>query len=176
MDKRLFQDIDQAFKDAAEIFEAAGVKPIAFIDRFRGQPLSPEKFEYYDLPALFIQRNIKWERVGRHYNAKAQLRFHLVADPTWDTSSISTNRDEALEYFTLLDQVRNVLDNFKTEYTSTLFRDEDDEMDADVVFYDVLGYVCDYYGNSDLKPGYESNYDTDTVATITGRQIKMKDA
>lgn len=176
MDKRFFQDIAQAFKDAEPAFIAAGVKPIAMIDRYRGQPMNPEQFEYYPLPAIFIQRGTKWERVGRHYNAKMKLQFHIVSDPTWDTSSIATNRDEGLQYFSFLDQVRYVIDNFKSIYTGTMFRDEDDDVDSGVVFYDVLSYQCDYYGNSDLKPQYESNYDADTMAIITSRKATIREA
>lgn len=176
MDKQFFIDIDQAFKNAAPDFTAAGVKPIAFIDRFRGQPLNPEHFEYYELPAIFIQRTIKWEREGREYNANMELKFHLVTEPTWDMANISPNRDSGLQYYTFLDQVRNVLDNFKVLYMSSLFRDEDVDMDSGVVFYDILGYKCLYYGDSSLKPEYESDYSDTTNLNITARNNKIRNA
>lgn len=176
MDKDFFKDIKAAFEDSAALFTDAGMKPIAFIDRFRGQPLNPEAFEYYPLPAIFIQRKIKWKREGRLYNGTVLLSFHIVTDPTWDMSNISAHQDDGLNYFTFLDKVREVLDNFKTPYTSTMDRSEDDDVDAEVVFYDVLTYQCEYYANTNLKPETESTYNPDMVATLTNGRLRTREA
>ena len=175
MDKDFFKDIKAAFDNNAALFTDEGMKPIAFIDRFRGQPLNPERFEYYPLPAIFIQRKIKWKREGNLYNGTALLSFHIVTEPTWDMSSIAPNQDDVLNYFTFLDKVREVLDNFDTPYTSTMVRTEDDDVDAEVVFYDVLTYECEYYANTAPKHKTESLYRPDMVLGLTGH-TRTRDA
>lgn len=169
MDKQLFLDLYEAFENAAPAFNVAGVKPVKFLDRYRGQPLNPEQFEYYDLPAIFIDRSVVWSREGQVYNGTLQLRFHCVTDPTWDTSNIATNKEAALEYFNWLDKVREVLDNFRACYCSSLFRTTDEAIDTGVVLYEVLGYQCEYYGSTKINPTYESAYPESVK--ITGRNL-----
>ena len=176
MDKDFFKDIKAAIDDKAALFTDEGMKPIAFIDRFRGQPLNPELFEYYPLPAIFIQRKIKWKREGSLYNCTAMLSFNVVTDPTWDVSSIAPNQNDGLNYFNFLDKVREVLDNFDSPYTSTMERVEDDDVDAEVVFYDVLTYQCEYYANTKLKPRTESVYNPSLVLDITDKSLRTREA
>jgi len=172
MDKDLIKALYEAFEDEKQSFIDAGVKPIATIDRYRGQPLNPEQFEYYELPALFFQRPVSWEREGNVYNGLILFTFHLVTDPTWEASNIATNKDAGLKYYTLVDKVREVLDNFKTAFTGTMFRTQDSEIDTGVVMYDTLGYQCEYYGTTKIKPVYdESSYEPEGLR-ILGRHLK----
>lgn len=173
MDKDFLINLYQAFEDAKADFEAKGVKPVAVIDRFRGQPLNPEQFEYYDLPALFIEYTIQWERVAQVYNGVVAFGFHLVTEPTWDVSNISTNKEEGMKYYTLVDCVREVLDNFRKPYISVLQRTRDEVMDAGVIFYQRLGYEAKYYPTTRVDPSFgESSYDN-TVQVI-GRTVVKK--
>jgi hypothetical protein len=175
MDKQLFLDLYQAFDDNKQEFINAGVPPIAFIDRFRGQPLNPEQFEYYALPAIFIERNITWAREGQVYNGTLNLGFHLVIEPTWDQSNIATNKDAGMKYFTLLDKVREVLDNFRAGYVSALFRTQDDTIDAGVILYERLGYQCIYYGDTKIEPAYNDEpYSEQRTLNTTGRRLLKK--
>lgn len=135
-----------AFEGAKPAFLSAGVPAIEMLDRYRGQPLNPEQFEYYPLPAIFISRAATWARdAGQAYNAILSLDFHLVADATWDTNSLASNHVEALGYLKLIREVRRVLDNFSSERVSNLMRTGDREVDTGVVVYEVLSYECQYY-------------------------------
>ncbi|OSZ79288.1 hypothetical protein CAP35_13830 [Chitinophagaceae bacterium IBVUCB1] len=174
MTKQFFLDIKQAFIDAEADMLAAGMPTIKYIDRFRGQPLNPEQYEYYPLPAIFIQSKIVWTLEGRVYNASVDFTFHIVTDPTWDTSSVAANQSTGLNYYTFLDKVREVLDNLRVEYMSTLFRTEDDTIDADVVFYDTLGYRAAYYAENMMLPKTESVYNPNMIAVQTNRQLRKK--
>lgn len=158
MDKQLFLDLYTAFENAKQEFTDAGLKPVMFLDRYRGQPLNPEQFEYYDLPAIFIERSVAWAREGQTYNGTLQLRFHCVTDPTWDVSNISTGKAAGLEYFNWLDKVRETLDNLRVEYCSSLFRTSDEAIDTGGVMYEVLGYQCEYYDTTRIDPDYDSAY------------------
>lgn len=172
MDAAYFTSLYQAFADAESKFTTAGVPPVAFIDRYRGQPLNPEQYEYYPLPAIFIQRRAKWEKKGNFYDAQWELNFHIVTEPTWDTSNIATNKEEGLKYFTFLDCVREVLDNFKTETTGSMTRTEDEVIDSGVTVYEALGYECPYYSMAKVGVQYASEYPEDM--TVMGRKLKTK--
>lgn len=153
--EELIKALYDEFAAKAAAFTAQGVLPIATIDRYRGQPMNPEQFEYYELPALFIERSIKWERVNKVYNGVMELNFHLVSEPTWEASNIATNAEEGLKYYRLLAMVRSVLDNFKFKDTSTFERTIDHPIESGVVMYDVIGYYCEYYDQGIIGPVYD---------------------
>lgn len=173
MDKDFYKDIYQEFENNKQKFIDAEVPAVKTMDRYRGQPLNPEQFEYYELPAIFIERSIAWERDGQVYNGVLLLRFHVVMEPTWDTSNIGTNNEDGLNYGTFLDCTREVLDNMRRPYISTLFRTSDEPVDTGVIVYETLGYQCMYYGNTTIDPHYEDTPAPENVK-ILGRQAKTK--
>lgn len=173
MDKDLYNDLYQEFESNKQKFIDAGVPHVKFMERYRGQPLNPQQFEYYDLPAIFIERSIAWERDGQVYNGVLLLRFHIVYEPTWDTSNISTNKDEGMKYYAFVDCVREVLDNFRRAYISTMYRTSDEPVDTGVILYETLGYQCMYYSNTQIDPHFEDSPVPDNVKVI-GRQPKTK--
>lgn len=140
----LFLKIYKAFDDNKALFESLGLEPIKHIDKFRGQPLNPAQFEYYEIPALFIGRRTVWTKVGRTYQGTPNLEFHLVTDPTWDTSNISTNNEEGLKNIMYHDLVHYILDDLESENTGKLKRIDDEPVDTGVVNYEVLRYECTY--------------------------------
>ncbi|MGY0034431.1 hypothetical protein [Pedobacter sp. NJ-S-72] len=126
------------------MFIALNLEPIKHIDRYRGQPLNPEQFEYYDLPAIFIARSIPWEKVGRSYKGNVMLEFHLVTDATWETSNIATSAAEGLKHVMFHKLVQYVLDDIESENTGKLQRVDNQPVDTGVVNYEVLRYQCMY--------------------------------
>ena len=126
-------------------FIAAGLPPVATIDRWRGQILDPEAFEYYPLPALFIGRATSWKRQGRCWNGDTAFSFHFETETTGEMGSIATGKEEALKYYRLVNLVRGVLDAFSSERISSLERSSDTEVDTGVTIYEILGYNAIYY-------------------------------
>lgn len=140
----LFLKIYEAFEASKTVFEQAGLKPIAHIDKYRGQPLNPAQFEYYDLPALFIDWRITWEKVGKAYDGTVSLDCHLVTDATWDTNNLSTNKEEGLKNVVYHALVRSILDDLESEHTGKLKRIDENPVDTGVVNYQLLRYECPY--------------------------------
>lgn len=164
MDKQLNAALRQAFKDAEQEFIDAGVHPVATIEKFRGQPQNPEAFEYYELPAIFVQRSVVWTREGKVYNGQVQWTFHVETDPS----------TTATGYEDFLDKVREVLDNFRTAFSSTMIRTADHELDAAVVSYDTLGYESTYYGSTRIDPVYQEET-PQTMDLMGGLKTSMKE-
>lgn len=140
----LFLKIYEAFEASKELFIEAGLPPIKFIDKYRGQPLNPAQFEFYELPAIFIDYKVKWEKVGRAYDGTVGLEFHIVTDATWDTSNISTNNVEGLKNSVNHALIRSVLDDLESENTTKLQRSEEYPVDSGVVVYNKMEYKCVY--------------------------------
>jgi hypothetical protein len=142
MDALFIKAIKAAFEtpETIDLFEAAAIPIVKHIDKFRGQPLNPEQFEYFELPALFYELKIDWSKSGKQYTGTMNCGFHIVQDATWETSSISTNMDEGLKQITLLNLVRHVLDNIQSANTGKLTRLSDLTVDSGVTIYDLLTY------------------------------------
>lgn len=140
----LFLKIYQAFEDKKQMFLDAGLEPVLHLDKYRGQPLNPAQFEYYDIPAIFIDWRIVWSKSGKSYDGKLSLDFHVVTDATWDTSNVSTNHEAGLKTIVHHALIRSVLDDLQSENTSRLVRVDENPVDTGVVNYELLRYECNY--------------------------------
>ena len=170
MDKLFIKAVYDAFTAAAETFTDMELPPVAHIDKFRGQPLTPEQFELFELPAVFIAMRCNWVKSGRSYNGEMVVDFHIVQDATWETSNIATNLDEGLKQIDFLTACRRVLDNLTSPNTGKLNRITDNQMDTGVSIYDVLTYGGTY---SDPVISETKKYITVTPdISITGELVK----
>lgn len=167
----LFLKIYQAFEDNKGLFEALGLKPVTHIDKYRGQPLNPAQFEYFDLPAIFIGRRTIWTKQGRIYHGSPQLDFHVVTDATWDTSNISTNKEEGLKNVMYHTLIHYVLDDLESENTGKLKRLDDEPVDTGVVNYEVLKYECSY--QDPMQSGREYVDGMIEKLKLNGKLVKM---
>lgn len=166
----LFLKIYQAFEAKKQVFLDAGLKPVLHIDKYRGQPLNPAQFEYYDIPAIFIDWRVTWSKAGEHYNGALTLEFHVVTDATWDTSNVSTNVEAGLKTILHHGLIRSVLDGLESENTSKLIRIDENPVDTGVVNYELMRYECTYY---DPKLSESEYIDTLIEALkITGNLVK----
>lgn len=148
--EQFFISVYDAFDAAKSKFTDIGLKPIVHIDRYRGQPEDPTQFEYFPLPALFIDWSVKWEKAGlrKSYEGVLNLEFHLLTDATWDTANISTNRDAGLESVLHLSIVRNILDGIKSPNTGPMTRSDETPVGTEVTNYHLLKYTAPYYDRS----------------------------
>ena len=144
MDK-FIKALNQKFADNQAAFTDAGLPFVKTIDKFRNQPLNPEAFEYFELPAIFVNRSIQWVKEGKYYTGLMTVEFHVVQDATWPTESFSSTIDDGLKQYIFLNIVRALLDDFESENTSKLQRSTETPVDADVSIYDVISYTCNYY-------------------------------
>jgi len=152
--EQFFISVYEAFAQAADKFTDIGLKPVQHIDKYRGQPMDPAQFEYFDLPAIFIDYKCKWERAGKVYNGTLTLDFHLLTDATWDTSSISPNRVAGLKSILYITMARTILDRVRSPNTGPLIRSEDEPAETEVTNYHILRYTAPYYDPYTTNPDY----------------------
>jgi hypothetical protein len=141
----LIKKVYQLFEDNNQELIDKGLQPVGTIDRYRGQTLNPEQFEYYAIPAIFIGWRIKWERNGKTYKGNASIDFHIVTEEPWGTDNKSTNVDDALKNAFFHKAVQKMLDDLESEDTGKLQRGDDVPVDTGVICYTILGYNCTVY-------------------------------
>lgn len=168
----LIQKIYDVFAANAAIFTAAGLQPLQTIDRYRRQPLEPEKFEFYQTPALFIDYRIRWERTGRKYDGHGTLDVHVVTDNPFDTGNIFTNKEVALKQVFWFKIARQLLDGLESDNTGKLYRMDERPVDTGVVVYHILTYGFNYYDH-EVGDG-NSMYINDAEVQIVGKQLVKK--
>jgi hypothetical protein len=144
MDKFITR-LNQLFEDNKNMYEDEGLPFIKTIDKFRNQPLNPEAFDLFELPAIFVNRSIQWEKSGKTYNGIMTVEYHVVQDATWPTENFSTNIEEGLKQYQFLSITRYLLDDFESDNTSKQQRVNETPIDADGSIYDLLTYTCNYF-------------------------------
>ncbi|HMI03072.1 MAG TPA: hypothetical protein VK541_11355 [Pedobacter sp.] len=167
----LFLKIYNAFEQNRALFEALELPPVEHIDKMRGQPLNPEQFEYYPQPAIFIGWKIAWTKAGKFWNGLLTLEFHVVTDPTWDTSNISTSKAEGLKNVLYHTVVRYVLDDLESENTGKLQRIDEEPLDTGVVNYNVLRYQCSYRDPMSSGEDFEGIIEKLVISGVLKRKI-----
>ena len=134
--KNLYLKICDKFKEREDLFVSKNIPAIRYIDLYRGQPLAPERFELYDLPALFLEYNINWEQ------NTLNLSVHVVTDQTHSTASISPNKLTGLEIFTIYQVVKHLLKDLSSTSTGKLKLTGERPAEADVVNYQIIDFTC----------------------------------
>lgn len=158
----LFLKICQAFEAKKQLFINAGLEPVTHIDRYRGQPLNPEQFEYYPLPAIFIDWRISWVKSGKNYDGDLSLDFHVITHAASDASNIATSSFEGLKNITYHALIRAILDNLESQNTGKLLREGENPVEAGAVNYQMMRYRCNY-----SDPGfYENEYAEAFIKTL----------
>lgn len=168
--EELIKKIYQVLDDNQSVFTAAQLSPVKTIDLYKGQPINPEIFEFFETPALFLNHNITWSLVGKTYQGELTIEAHLLIDSPFEgTANIFTNHEEALRRNFYHKLVRKILDGIETNETTKLIRVSERPVDTGVVVYHILEYRCQIF-NYDVL-GDDSILIDDAVVNITGKKI-----
>ncbi len=123
-------------EEAKKEFESNKLTPIKYIDLYRGQPIRPGRFEYFDLPAVFVGYNINWR------THEVNLDIHVMLDQNHSTANISINKLKGLEIMKYYQVIRELLVDLESEETSKLQLSNEQSIEADVVNYQVITFSC----------------------------------
>jgi hypothetical protein len=109
-----------------------------FVDVYRSQPLEPELYEYFSLPAIFVDYTMKGQGINKP--RLITLNLHIVTDEMPDTSNISVQKEAGLNRFTYLLLIQEILEGCKLGNTTPLKFISEDIVDAPVVNYHTQTY------------------------------------
>jgi hypothetical protein len=123
--KELYTSLLARFAAAEALFTTESLKPIAHIDRFKGQYLNPELHPVYPVPALFFKFNITWEDKGQNTQRGAGiLEVHTELENYHESGSNSLDQAEALKDYDYLTIIHSLIQGFQ-DY-SRISTDEDE--------------------------------------------------
>ena len=124
-------------------FLERGLMPVAFIDVYRSQPLQPELYEYYNMPAIFVDYSMSGNGIGQRRTV--QMTLHVLTDELPDASNISEQRDEGLKRFLYQLTLQEVLEGSVLGKTTALKFLSENTIDAPVINYHAQMYQFDCF-------------------------------
>jgi hypothetical protein len=128
------------------LFSDAGLSPDFYIDVFRGQPLHPELYEYFSIPAIFVDYNMRG--AGRGNPRTITLTLHIITDTMPDCSNISEQNNDGLNRFLYLYKLQQILEGAKLGDTTGLVFIDEAPVEIPVVNYHTQSYSFNAYLSS----------------------------
>ncbi len=137
---------------ASNKFTEVNLPPFAFFDIYRSQPLQPELYEYFPLPAIFVDYTMRGQGVNQP--RIVTMTLHIVTDEMPDASNISEQKNEGVKRFMYNLLLQEILDGSKLGKTTALSFVNEEVIDAPVInyhtqSYEFEAYVLDMIGNID---------------------------
>lgn len=167
MDKLLLKIYDE-FAAKAQDFVDAGLKPIAFLDLYRGQPIEPTRFEAYALPAIFFDYNIDWTQ-SENGAGLLTLDAHILIDAGHHTDNLSPNKADGLSIVKYYRYIDYVLRYLESENTSKLKLANENPVETDYYNYHVMQYQA---GITQQFVVFPANEGTIEEIRITDKKLK----
>ena len=124
-------------------FTAAGLNGKFFIDVYRSQPLDPESYEYFPLPAIFVDYSMLGQ--GKNKPRKITLTLHIVTDEMSDASNISPQKSEGLNRFLYNLLLQQIIEGAKLGATTPLSFIDEHAIDESVTNYHAQTYELEAY-------------------------------
>ena len=119
-------------------FTEAGLEPITFIDVYRSQPLEPELYEYFPLPAIFVDYTMTGK--GIRQPRVINMTIHIVTDELPDDSNISEQKAAGLNRFLYLLFIQQILEGSNLGKTTGLKFLTEGTVDIPVANYHTQSY------------------------------------
>ena len=123
----------KAFKINKAKFEKYNLLSTFFIDVYRSQPLEPELYEYFPLPAIFVDYDIQGQ--GKNKPRLVTMTLHIVTDEMPDASNISLQQDTGLKRFLYHYIIQEILEGNRLGNTTALKFISENIVDAPVINY-----------------------------------------
>ncbi|QSW90716.1 hypothetical protein J0383_07870 [Flavobacterium endoglycinae] len=99
-------------------FEDQGLDGNFYMDKYRGQPADPEQFEYFTLPAIFVDYTITGQ--GKDKPRLIQITLHLLVDEENDMSNVAPNYIAGMNSFVYCGVLQEILEGRKLVGNSVL--------------------------------------------------------
>lgn len=111
-----------------QLFTNEGLKPVAHIDRYKGQYLNPELHQAWNVPAIFFKFNITWEDKGNNtQRGTGIIEAHIELENYHESYMNSTDFDAALTDYKYHQLIHSVLQGYNTADFGPLSRITTDE-------------------------------------------------
>jgi hypothetical protein len=129
--------------EAEKLFTDKGLNGKFYMDVYRGQVEEPEAFEYYSLPAIFVDYSMQGQ--GKKQPRLITLNLHIVTDATPSASNISEEMTKGLDVFMYNLLIQKLLEGKTIGNTSALVFLSEIPVTADVVNYHTQSWQFEAY-------------------------------
>ena len=131
------------FETNSAKFTEKGLLPISFIDVYRSQPLEPELYEYFPLPAIFVDYAMQGK--GINQPRIITMSLHIVTDAMPDASNISAQKSAGINRFMYNLLIQQLLEGCRLGKTTTLKFQTEQPIDIAVANYHTQTYEFEAY-------------------------------
>ncbi len=138
-----FLEFYKTIKNAKEVFEEHQLNSDFYIDIYRSQPAQPELYEYFSLPAIFIDYTSRG--TGKNQPRTISMTLHIITDDLPDASNISESNETGLSRFTYLLLLQYILEGCRLGKTNQLKFISENIIDTPVVNYHTQTYEFGAY-------------------------------
>ncbi|HRO76510.1 MAG TPA: hypothetical protein PLP27_10225 [Crocinitomicaceae bacterium] len=111
-------------------FDFYGVTPVRYVDLYRGQYNAWENFDVVALPAVFVDWSADFTDPTQNESI-VTVSLHLVYEQVSDTSNISSNQANALQFFDFINLVHKVVSTIQVSGTGKLKLKRQEPADLD---------------------------------------------
>lgn len=150
-------------------FEAFGLNGDFFIDVYRTQPFQPELYEYFSLPAIFVDYQMTGQ--GKKQPRLVTLTLHIVVDELPDASNISEQKEIGLQRFNYCLLLQSILEGCTLNKTTQLKFISENSIDEQVVNYHTQTYEFEVY-LADMLNDIERSFGEFERLNIFGSLVK----
>lgn len=125
------------------LFEAHNLSGDFFIDTYRSQPQEPEQYEYFSLPAIFVDYTMQGQ--GRNQPRLVTMILHIVTDEMPDASNKSPQKKDGLNCLLYNLLLQQILEGSKLGNTKALQFISENPVDEAVANYHMQSYEFEAY-------------------------------
>lgn len=136
-------ELYKTFEANKQKFIDRGLSGVFFLDVYRGQPLEPELYEYFSLPAIFIDYTMQGQGSGNP--RLVTMTMHIVTDEMPDASNISEQKTAGLNRFLYNLTIQQILEGYRLDSTSPLKFQDEQMIDTEVNNYHTQSWQFEAY-------------------------------
>lgn len=151
------------------VFEKYGLDSDWFIDVYRSQPLEPELYEYFSLPAMFVDYQLTGQGKGKP--RLATMTLHIVTDEMPDASNISLQKNSGLKRFLYHIVIQKLLEGKPLGETGPLKFIAENIIDAPVINYHTQVYEFEACLDDLAGTPEEIEYGTVEILKLQGKLV-----
>lgn len=163
----------QKFEENKDKFEQYNLSSDWFIDVYRSQPLEPELYEYFSLPAMFVDYQLTGQ--GKNKTRLVTMTLHIVTDEMPDASNISIQRDSGLKRFLYHTIIQKILEGSQLGNSSPLKFVSENIVDAPVINYHNQIYEFEIYLDDISGTPEDIEYGFIELLKLQGRLLNQLD-
>ncbi|MBD8348593.1 hypothetical protein [Dysgonomonas sp. HGC4] len=158
------------FEENKEEFEKYDLESHFFIDLYRSQPEEPDQYEYFSLPAIFVDYQLVGQ--GRNKPRLVTMILHVVTDEMPDASNVMIEHASGLKRFLYHTIIQELLEGTRLGNTSRLEFVNEAIVDTQVVNYHNQSYTFEAYLQDLTGTPEEIEYGIIELIRLQGQLVK----